>query len=208
MNVAGRPILEWIVLNLVSSGIRHIVISVNYHGDQIEEHIGDGSRFGCEVTYLREEPDRPLGTAGSLSLFRQSVAETDRRLPIVVMNGDLMVQFSAEALLAAHDVSGAAVTVGVREYVHEVPYGVVEHSDDLRVTGCPEKPRWTSKINGGIYAVSWEALELVPECQASTMPDLMNECLERRWPVSAWPIESDWMDVGTPLELAKAKGLM
>ena len=58
MTVAGRSILEWIVLGLVGDGIRDIYVSVNYLADQIEEHLGDGSRLGCTVRYLREDPDR------------------------------------------------------------------------------------------------------------------------------------------------------
>ena len=69
MEVADRSILEWIVLNLVGGGVRDMHVSVNHLADQIEEHLGDGSRLGCTVTYLREDPDRPLGTAGSLALL-------------------------------------------------------------------------------------------------------------------------------------------
>ena len=65
MTVAGRSIIEWIVLGLVGDGIRDVHVSVNYLADRIEEHLGDGSRLGCSVRYLREDPDRPLGTAGS-----------------------------------------------------------------------------------------------------------------------------------------------
>ena len=77
MEVADRSILEWIVLSLVGGGIRDIQVSVNHLAEQIEEHLGDGSRLGCQVTYLREEPDLPLGTAGSLALFRAGRPDLD-----------------------------------------------------------------------------------------------------------------------------------
>jgi hypothetical protein len=67
LQVAGRPILERIVLHLVGSGIRQIYLSVNYLGEVIEEHFGDGHRFGAKIEYLRES--EALGTAGSLSLL-------------------------------------------------------------------------------------------------------------------------------------------
>jgi NDP-sugar pyrophosphorylase family protein len=38
------------------------------------------------------------------------------------------------------------------------------------------------------------------------MPGLVETCLERDEPVTAWPIQSDWIDVGTPKDLARAKG--
>ena len=72
MTVGGRAIIDWIVLGLVGDGIREVYVSVNHLAEQIEEHVGDGSRYGCTVHYLREERDHPLGTAGSLRLLRRS----------------------------------------------------------------------------------------------------------------------------------------
>jgi hypothetical protein len=65
--VAGRPILERIVLHLVGQGIRRIFLAVNYMADVIEDHFGDGRSFGCGIQYLREV--RPLGTGGALALL-------------------------------------------------------------------------------------------------------------------------------------------
>jgi len=203
MTVAGRSILEWIVLGLVGDGIREIYVSVNYLAEQIEEHLGDGSRLGCTVRYLREDPDRPLGTAGSLTLLRDE--RPDLAHAVLVMNGDLMVEFDAGDLLDAHRRTGAAVTVATRTYQHEVPFGVVE-STDGRVTGVSEKPTLSFDINAAVYAVEPRALAWLPTGRASTMPGLVETCLERDEPVTAWPIQSDWIDVGTPKDLARAKG--
>lgn len=203
MRVAGRPIIEWIILNLVSSGIRDIYVSVNYLADQIEEALGDGSRLGCTVRYLREQIDSPLGTAGSLSILR---AQGRPEYPIVVTNGDLMVQFDVADLVRAHDERSAAVTVVTRAYRHEVPFGVVERGTDLGVAALTEKPVIDLEVNAGIYVVSPEALDLVPDAAPSTMPELVEQCIDKGWTVSAWTLSSDWIDVGTPRDLAKAQG--
>ena len=204
MTVAGRSIIEWIILNLVGDGIRDICVSVNYLAERIEEHLGDGSRLGCRIQYLREDPDRPLGTAGSLTLLR--AARPDLAHPVIVMNGDLMVQFDADVLLDYHRRRGAMVTMAVRSYQHEVPFGVVESRDGY-VTNVTEKPTLTFDINAAVYAVQPAALDLLPEGRASTMPGLVQACLDRGDPVAAWTISSDWIDVGTPTDLARAKGL-
>jgi NDP-sugar pyrophosphorylase family protein len=203
MRVAGRPIIEWIILNLVSSGIRDIYVSVNYLADQIEEALGDGSRLGCHVRYLREQLDSPLGTAGSLSILR---AQSRPPHPLVVMNGDLMVQFDVADLLRAHAERSSAVTVVTRAYRHEVPFGVVERQPDEGVTALTEKPVIDLEVNAGIYVVSPEALDLVPTATPSTMPELVEQCIDKGWNVSAWTLSSDWIDVGTPRDLAKAQG--
>ncbi len=204
MTVGGRAILDWIVLGLVGDGIREVYVSVNHLAHRIEEHLGDGSRLGCTVHYLREEPDQPLGTAGSLRLLLRARPElTD---PVLVMNGDLMVEYDARALLAYHAAHEAAVTMGVRSYQHQVPFGVVERGADGHVSAIAEKPMLTLEINAAVYAVEPEVVGLLPEGASSTMPWLVEQCLARDRTVAAWAISEDWIDVGTPVDLARAKG--
>jgi dTDP-glucose pyrophosphorylase len=203
MPVAGRPILEWIVLNLVSGGVRDVFVSVNYLAEQVEERLGDGAQLGCRVRYLREDPDLPLGTAGSLAILREQAAPEH---PVVVMNGDLMVQFDVGALLGAHTAGPAAVTVATRPYRHEVPFGVVERGPDRTVGALAEKPVLEVEVNAGIYAVSPSALDLVPVATPSTMPDLVDRCIDNGLTVGAWTLTSEWIDVGTPRDLARAQG--
>ncbi len=65
LRVAGRPILERIVLHLTGFGITRVFLSVNYLAHVIEDHFGDGSALGISIEYLRES--EPLGTAGALA---------------------------------------------------------------------------------------------------------------------------------------------
>ena len=205
MTVAGRTIIEWIILNLVGGGVREIFVSVNYFADQIEGHLGDGSRLGCHVEYLRELPTNPMGTAGSLTLLR--VARPGLVEPVIVMNGDLMVQFDPAQLLQVHSRGGAQITMGTRSYQHQIPFGVVETAPgSTAVTAVSEKPIVSVDINAAIYAVSQAALALLAEGQPGSMPELVQMCLDRHDRVQAWPITSEWIDVGTPRDLARAKG--
>lgn len=204
MEVAGRSILEWILLNLVGGGIRKIYISINHLGDLIVEHLGDGSRLGCEVEYLREDPAEPLGTAGSLSLLHAERPDID--LPVLVMNGDLMVQFEPRGLLGFHAARGADVTVGIRPYQHEVPFGVVDVDHDGHVAGISEKPAISMLVNAGVYVISPAVLAQVPPATPCTMPEVIDRCLLGGGKVTAWELSTDWIDVGTPADLARAKG--
>jgi len=69
-----------------------------------------------------------------------------------------------------------------------------------------EKPIVSVDINAAIYAVSQAALALLAEGQPGSMPELVQMCLDRHDRVQAWPITSEWIDVGTPRDLARAKG--
>lgn len=205
MTVAGRPIIEWVILGLVGDGITRISVSVNHMADQIIDHLGDGERLGCQIEYLRESPELPLGTAGSLTLLPAAATEDDAE-PIIVLNGDLMVEFDAADLLRQHRARGAAMTLGTKTYQHSVPYGVVDVDDRRQVTGIVEKPDLTVEVNAAVYCIEARLVRRLPPGQPSTMPELAQLCLDSGERVAAWAIASEWIDVGTPQDLARAKG--
>jgi dTDP-glucose pyrophosphorylase len=196
--VAGRPILERIVLHLVGAGIRRIFLSVNYLAHMVEDHFGDGAGFGCKIEYLRET--KPLGTGGALSLLPDTPTA-----PLLVMNGDLVTQFDVAAILAKHDASGAAATVAARRYFHTVPFGCMT-LDGERLTQMEEKPTLSRMVNAGIYVVSPELVARVPRETEYTMPALLDDCLQRREIVTAWELQDDWIDVGQREQLKQARG--
>ncbi|WP_127792782.1 sugar phosphate nucleotidyltransferase [Agromyces sp. LHK192] len=205
MQVAGRPIIEWIILGLVGDGIQHVHVSVNYLADQIIDRLGSGGGLGCEIHYLREEPESPLGTAGSLTLLPEELTASSAD-PLIVLNGDLMVEFDARALLAHHEATRAGLTIGTKSYQHSVPFGVLELDDARKVTGIVEKPDLSVEINAAVYCVDAQLIGLLPPRAPSTMPELAQSALDRGIAVSAWGIEAEWIDVGTPGDLARAKG--
>jgi dTDP-glucose pyrophosphorylase len=195
--VAGRPILERLVLHLVGCGITRIHLSVNYLAEIIVKHFGDGSRYGCEISYLHETTE--LGTGGALSLLPEIPPE-----PIVVLNGDLVTQLDFASMLGCHAASGSAATIGYRPYTHQVPFGCLDLHEGS-VLGIQEKPVLERSVNAGVYVLSPAALKLVP---SSFFPitDLFQLLLERGDKVGAYEITTDWTDVGQHSELSKARG--
>ncbi|NJC22903.1 dTDP-glucose pyrophosphorylase [Arthrobacter pigmenti] len=204
MKVADRTIIEWVLLGLVESGITRVYISVAHLAQKIIDHLGDGEQLGCRISYIHEDPERPLNTAGALGLLHREAPEISE--PVIVTNADLMVHYSAADFLRFHRHHGAALTVAARPYNHQVPFGVLEISSDRSVTGVVEKPNIEFEISSGIYAVSPETLAMVPYREPYSMPDLIDACIRGGKRVSAWPMLSDWIDVGTPKDLAAAKG--
>jgi dTDP-glucose pyrophosphorylase len=206
LRVAGRPILERLILHLVGSGVERIFLSVNYLAEQIEGHFKDGADFGCSIEYLREDPAKPLGTGGPLRLLRDQIGLPAS--PVVVANGDLVVSFSLRSLLQAHDEAEAAMTVALKEYDHEVPYGVANlRSDDSRfIKELVEKPRWWGLVNAGIYVVDPRLLDMVPPDCPYPLTDLASNCLRKGERVAGWQLAEEWHDIGRPDELQKARG--
>lgn len=198
VQVAGRPILERIILHLVGFGIRRIYLSVNYMAEAIIEHFGDGGPFGCEIRYLKE--DIPLGTGGSLSLLDETPEE-----PLLVLNGDLLTEVDIGRLLRFHEEGRHAATIAVRQHDYTVPYGVVRTSNG-RLEQLVEKPVESWLVNSGIYVLSPHFLSRFPRGEKVDMPQMLEGCLERNEPVGVFEIADSWMDIGRPGELRRARG--
>lgn len=188
--VGEQPLLEIAVRRLVSHGLRELFLSVHYLGLRIEEHFGDGSAFGCHIRYLREP--QPLGTGGALALLPERP-----RHPLLVINGDLITDLNFSAMLGAHARHGGAATMCVREYTHEIPYGVVRVADD-QVAGLEEKPVRRELINAGIYVLDPALLDLVPRGEAYTLTRLIEDAMARGGSVVPFVVHERWLDIGRP----------
>jgi dTDP-glucose pyrophosphorylase/predicted transcriptional regulator len=198
LKVAGRPILERIVLHLVGQGVRRIFLSINYLGHVIREHFGDGSKLGAHIEYLAE--DRPLGTGGALSLLPEPPTA-----PVVVMNGDLVTQADIGALLAFHETHSPAATMAVRKYFHTIPFFSAELDGD-RLVRLDEKPTISRLVNAGIYVLSPELIVRLPRNTPTTVPDILGDAVTRGLDVRAFEIDDEWIDVGHREQLTKARG--
>lgn len=194
--VGGKPLLEHTIDQLRLAGIRRVEITTHYLGEVIREHFGDGSNFGVAISYLQE--NEPLGTAGALGLREKSDE------PILVVNGDVLSQLDVRAMLDFHNEHHAAMTVAVRRYQFEIPFGVVK-SNGVDIVGISEKPTVSYLINAGIYVLSGEALSLVPPSQHYNMTDLIHDLITVKRRVVGFPIEEYWMDIGRLGDYEKAQ---
>jgi dTDP-glucose pyrophosphorylase len=185
--IGDKPILERIMEGLQDSGIHRVQITTHYKGEAIREHFGDGERFGLDIGYMDEKA--PLGTAGVLA----EVADTEE--PLLVMNGDILTRVDFEAMHDFHREHGAELTVGVREYEFEVPYGVMR-CDGERVLSVEEKPRLQFFVNAGIYLMQASARRSIPSGQRFDMTDLIARLTAEGRRVAAFPIVEYWIDIG------------
>jgi len=197
VDIGGVPLLELQIRRLAKAGLTRIYLSVNYLSQVIENHFGDGSRFGLEVRYLREQ--EKLGTAGALALLPEKPTA-----PIVVMNGDILTTSDFTSLNAFHSNLGAEITVAAVSYYVHIPYGVI-HNSGSHVNRIIEKPSQRFLCNAGIYALEPSALGYLPQAGAFNMTDLVDRCLAAGRPVAVFPVHEFWSDIGTPADLAKAR---
>lgn len=193
--VGGRPLLEHIVEQLKEAGIQRMHVTTHYLPEKIQEHFGDGSQFGVDLCYLREET--PLGTAGSLGLMPPP-SDT-----LLVINGDILTGVDFSALLAFHREQEALITVGVRRFDLAVPYGVIESQGGF-VTSLEEKPTVSLFVNAGVYLLEPRALGFLPAGKPLDMTDLIQLALGEGERVASFPILEYWLDIGNPEDYKKA----
>lgn len=196
LKVGNKPILQTILERLHLFGFRDIFLCTNYLSDHIEEFCGDGSAFGLNIRYFKEEIK--LGTIGAVKYL-----EDHLNLPFLVMNGDLLTSLNYKSVLDFHIEHQAELTIGSASYKTIVPYGVIQ-TEGHQVTSILEKPTYSFRISGGIYALSPNVLKLIPKGAFYDITDLMENLLRKNHSVIAFPIEEYWLDIGQHQDYEKA----
>lgn len=194
--LAETPIIEHTIKSLVSCGFHDLYLAVNYHADIIEDYCGDGSQWGVKIKYIREK--KYLGTAGSLSLIRDVLIE-----PVLVMNGDLLTGIDYTKLMHFHLQGQYELTVGVKPYKIQVPYGIVQVAGH-QVSRLEEKPVIPFLTNAGIYVLNPEIVPVIPDNQYFDMPQLIQKIITTNGTVGAFPFHEYWQDIGRPKDYEQA----
>lgn len=194
--VGGKPLMEHIIERLQEAGVRRVNVTTHYKSEKIVEHFGDGSAFGVKLNYVNEK--QPLGTGGALGLM----AVPDE--PFLVINGDILTQVNFRAMLAFHQEHRAEMTVAVRRYELEVPYGVIECSG-AEVRRLKEKPQVGFLVNAGVYLLQPSVYEHIPPDRPFNMTDLIQWLLNAGKRVISFPILEYWLDIGQHTTYAQAQ---
>ncbi len=194
--VAGKPMLEHILLRAKAAGFHRFVFAVHYLGHMIEEYFEGGAAWDVQIDYLRE--DEPLGTAGALGLLSPHPTR-----PFVISNGDVLSDINYGDLLDFHLRHEAVATMAVRAHEWQNPFGVVQ-TRGIDITGFQEKPVYRSHINAGVYAMNPAALAHLPIGRCD-MPTLFERLADQNLRTVAYPMHEPWLDVGRPTDLAQAQ---
>ncbi len=196
LKVGNKPILQTIVEKFAEYGYINIVMCVNYKSYVIQDYFKDGSKFGVNIEYIFE--DQRMGTAGALSLLKSKPLE-----PFFVMNGDLLTNVNFEHLDNYHIANNSIATMCVREYDFQVPYGVV-NIENSNILSIEEKPTHKFFVSAGIYMLSVEVLNEIPENKFYDMPTLFEKLIKANKNVVSFPLREYWLDIGRLEEYKKA----
>lgn len=194
IEVGDRPMLESLIHRFRDQGFRKIWLTVHYRYEVIEQYFGDGSKHGVKIKYIREE--EPLGTGGGLKLLPEF------EVPFIVMNADVWApELKFTELMRTHGEKQPKATIALARYQHQVPYGVARVDQDTGlIRSMDEKPIENFYVNAGLYVLEPDVLNKAPN-GAWDMPEL----IKRLDNVAAFPIHTQWWDLGSFTDLTNAR---
>lgn len=196
MPVGNYPIAETLVRQLRHHGVREITFAVGYLHQLIEAYFGDGSNWGVNISYLREE--QPLGTAGPLGKLTQFTE------PLIVLNGDILTDLNFSELYRRHLDSNAEITIAAYNKQVKIDLGVLETDGNQRLNNYIEKPEYSFRVSMGIYVISPTVLPYIPVEERFDFPDLVHKLLDSGGKIQTFPFNGIWLDIGRSEDYAGA----
>lgn len=198
LKIGDKPILEHNIDSLISFGIKKIDISIKYLGNQIEEYFSDGSAKGINIKYVKE--DIPMGTIGSITKCDSFINDN-----ILLINSDLLTTINYEKLFLFFKENDADLVVAGVPYQVNIPYGVIECSDNNNIISVTEKPTYTYYSNAGIYIFKKRLLDLIPLNTHFNATDFIDKLLSLNLKVIKYQMTEYWLDIGKKDDFEKAQ---
>jgi len=181
LDICGRPLLEYILVNLVRCRIREIALNLHFRPEAIEHYFGTGSSLGASITYSHES--ELLGTAGGVKKMAEFLKATD---DFVVHYGDVITDQDLEAMHEFHLHHKGLATILLHR--RERSNSVVALDTQQRIVRFLERPSeeerqgiGSSWTNSGIYICRRELLESIPAGRFCDFPrDIFPSLIDAR----------------------------
>ena len=197
--VGDKAIIDHNIDRLISYGVNHISVTVNYLKEQIEEHYRV-PRNGVQIQTVREP--KFLGTIGSIKFVQKFYNDT-----ILLMNSDVFTNIDYEDFFLHFQQHDAEMSVAAIPYDVSIPYGILD-LNGRNIQGLQEKPKYTYYANAGIYLIKRRALDVIPEDAFFNATDLVEKLISEGKNVIRYPLNGTWIDIGNPQEYQKANDLV
>ena len=195
--VGEKTIIEDIMDKFVACGSHRFFLSLNYKAEFIQSYLEQQNNADYRLEFFKE--DKPLGTAGSLTLLKDKIHET-----FFVSNCDILIKEDYSQILDYHRENKNELTLVTALKSFSIPYGIVETVADGLLVDIKEKPEVNFQINTGMYVLEPHLLQEIPEQSYFNITDVMQAIIQRGGRVGCFPIsEKAWTDIGDWKEYAK-----
>ncbi len=194
--IQGKPLLEWVLLHLISHGLREYVMAVSYFAEQIENYFADGSRWGVTIQY--SYGSSPAGKAGEIWRAKELLGKEETTF--LVVPGDTISHLNFSELIAFHQGHQGLVTVAFSTR-YRLEVGLAEVDERNIVTGFFEKANLGRPISTGAYVLDHSIMPYIerfdPDCQIVDLPgDVFPVLLKENIPIYGYVRDYDWWDIG------------
>ncbi|MBQ3684113.1 MAG: NTP transferase domain-containing protein [Methanomicrobium sp.] len=199
--VAGKPMLEHLIVSARDAGIKDFILVVGYKEQDIRDYFKDGGRFGVKVRYAVQR--KQSGTANALLCTENLV-----KGPFMLLNGDMILNTRDILSFANQHVP----CVGTVESTHPQDFGVLE-TEGHKVISIVEKPKEpkSNLVNAGIYLFDTGIFAILRGLSLSErgeyeLPDALMEYASKGL-LHHYTLSS-WFDIGEPWNLLDANEKM
>ncbi len=195
--IAGKPVLEYEVEMAKRYGHTDFLFIIGYLGEQIEAYFGDGSRWGVNIEYFKEE--KPLGTAGAFHYLKDKLKDD-----FFVFYGDTVMDFDMNAMLEFHRHRQADATLFLHPNDHPYDSDIVDIDVEGKVRKFYNKPHPSgfvsrNMVNAAVFIFSARILTFVREGVKSHIEkDLLPTCLDAGLTLFGYVSFEYVKDMGTP----------
>ncbi|MCE7039686.1 sugar phosphate nucleotidyltransferase [Dyadobacter sp. CY312] len=201
VEIEGKPVIVYLIEHLASFGCTSLHISVGHMADQIMAYLKNGTQFGLNINYLCE--DVPLGSIGALALKREWDYDN-----FLVINGDVFTNFNVNEFISFFLARQADMAILTSLLEMEVPWGVVNMSEELEILSLVEKPKYPIRVSAGIYLFNKKIVHLLPSGISKEGWQLVQLALTNGHKIIGMPLENcHWVDIGTYETLNKARDI-
>ena len=170
--IDGKPILEHQIDCLKRNNLFDIILVVGHLGQHIKDYFGDGSNFGCNITYFTET--EPLGTAGALYKLGGLTGD------FILINGDVIFDIDFSRMISFHQEKKAWATLAVHPNDHPFDSALITCNSNYQVTGWLNKEDkrtyYKNLVNAGVHILSCDFLKNCP--QSKEKADLDRDMLK------------------------------
>lgn len=193
IEIGRRPYLERVIESFAERSLHEFVLLTGYRAEVIEEHFGDGEKFGVQIAYSRES--EPLGTGGALREARPLLGDR-----FILTFGDVLRRFDYDRFVYQHIGNCLAVyrrlTIGNTDVAEGFAVRFDKHA--------PELPY----IDAGFSVMLASTIDLLPPTGPCSFEEIVYANLAEHGQLEAEVVDHDFHDIGTPDELARTRAAL